>query len=352
MDAEEREKAYAQAGVVAPPERKSATDQERSLLRSSVVREATTEEADAWVSQNIRFLSEKAKNAFVDMNAKDKFRVMSEGSMHECRDSTDILYGRVKRFMDMEAKLRSMANSDPNAVEKPKEKIISSVARSIAQQMSMPKLEEVPEHERRTGFAVGTGPPEEAPKAPEKPKVGTRKGVGGVIEALQKKYTMEKGERAKVISETKELWKIEGDRNVPKVHCNTGWKWVLQGDEAAAKKKAEVQAQKQQEKQDAEKKKADEEMRKKGERTEETAKKSKDSQVDGHRKSRRRSSSRSAASPSKSRRRSKSLSKRKKQADSSDEPSSKPSRAHDRKKRSRKCSRSSSSRSRDRRRRK
>merc|ERR1719253_1545078 len=101
-----------------------------------------------------------------------------------------------------------MANSDPTAVEKPKEKKISEVARTIAHQMATPILEEVPEHERRFGTAAGTGAPVEEPKA-EKVLVGTRQGVGGVIEAIQKKYNMQKGQRAKVVAETKELWKME-----------------------------------------------------------------------------------------------------------------------------------------------
>merc|ERR1712176_526655 len=128
--------------------------------------------------------------------------------------------------------------------------------------MAMPILEEVPEHERRFGTAAGASKPVEEPKA-EKVLVGTRQGVGGVIEAVQKKYNMQKGQRAKVVAETKELWKMEGDLNVPKVHMNKGWRWVLQGDDQAAKKKAEEQALKKQEKEEAEKRKRNEERHRK-----------------------------------------------------------------------------------------
>ena len=54
----------------------------------------------------------------------------------------------------------------------------------------MPKLVEVPESERRTGTAVGTGPAAiVTPTAPEKVLVGSRKGVGGVIEAFPSTLT-------------------------------------------------------------------------------------------------------------------------------------------------------------------
>merc|ERR1712139_358866 len=100
-------------------------------------------------------------------------------------------------------------------------------------------------------------------------------------EALQKKYTLQKGERVKVIAETKELWKLDGDRNVPKTHRNIGWKWVLQGDEEKEKKKAEEQARKQKEKEEAEQRKAEERRQKKEEeRKLEAAKKVKDSKAD------------------------------------------------------------------------
>merc|ERR1711862_931123 len=79
------------------------------------------------------------------------------------------------------------------------------------------------------------------------------------------KYNMQKGQRAKVIQETKELWKMEGDLNVPKVHANKGWKWVLQGEAESAKKKAEEQARKAQEKSEADKRRKDEESRSKAE---------------------------------------------------------------------------------------
>lgn len=303
IDAATLEKAYAQAGVV-PPARKRATEDEKDLLRGSIVRKASQEEADAWVAQNIRFLTQKAQNAFTDMSDEDKFRVMSEGAMTECRDATEILYGRVKRFMDMEAKLKSMANADPSAVEKSKDKKISTVALSIAHQMSTPKLEEVPENERRTGTVVGTGPAVDVPKAPEKALVGTRQGVGGVIEALQKKYMMQKGDRAKVVAETKELWKMEGDINVPKTHRNSGWKWVIQGEEAAALKKAEEKARKQREKEEADQQKAEEEKRRKeAKRKEEAAPKSRSNAKESKKKkkSRQWSNSRSQSSPSRSR---------------------------------------------------
>lgn len=357
MDAETdeiaREQAYEQAGVIAPPLRK-ATEKEKNLLRSSIVRKATTEEADAWLSANIRLLSQKAQKAFEDMNDEDKFRVMSEGPMRDAADATEILYGRVKRFMDMEAKLRAMANSTPNVVEKPKEKKISSVALSIAQSMSMPKLEEVPEHERRTAGYSSALPESELPKVAEKALMGTRVGVGGVIEALQKKYTMQKGERARVVAETKELWKMEGDRNVPKVHRGSGWKWVLQGEEEAEKKKAEEKAQKQKEKGEAEKNKAEGGKRKREDERKEDSKKNKDSKTSRHNKGRGcsrscESSSASLSKPRKDRRSKQRSTARRKDDNSSDQGSTNDRRAAS-KTRDRKRSPSSGSGSRRRRR--
>eukprot|EP00971_Amphidinium_carterae_P219445 4356697-Amphidinium_carterae.2 len=88
--------------------------------------------------------------------------------------------------------------------------------------MANPKLEEVPESERRCTGVVTQETVEDTSQLE-----GSVRGVGGVIEALQKKYGLQKGDRVRVVAETKELWKLEGERTVPKVHGNTGWKWVL-----------------------------------------------------------------------------------------------------------------------------
>lgn len=292
-----------------------ATDEEKNLLRRSIVRKATIEETDWWINQNLKFLSEKARTVFHDMSDEDKFRVMSEGPLSECRDVVEILYGRVKRFMEMEAKLRSMANSGTKAVEKPKEKQVSQVAQQIAHQMAMPILEEVPESERRLG-TVGTV--NAVKESKEKVLIGTKQGVGGVIEALQKKYNMQKGQRAKVIAETKELWKMDGDLNVPKVHMNKGWKWVLQGGDEAAKKKAEDQARKKAEKEEHEKLRKQDKHKKEERAQDETDKKTKsvkEKKVKKSRERKRSSESRSSSSP-KRKTKSKSKSKQKRKTSS------------------------------------
>lgn len=203
-----------------------ATQDEKKLLKKTIVRKATHEECDAFMQVSASHLSDKAKTAFFQMSDEDKFRVMYEGPVTDCRDSTEVLYGRVQRFMDMERTLRTLAVSEAQeSEEKPKEKRVSEIAMAVAQQLSTPLLEEVPEHERRCIPRAGAAEP--LPESDSGQLVGTCKGVGGVIEALQKKYTMAKGQRLRVVGESKELWKLEDDKNVPKTHCNTGWKWVV-----------------------------------------------------------------------------------------------------------------------------
>mmetsp|Transcript_77496 Transcript_77496/g.230864 ORF Transcript_77496/g.230864 Transcript_77496/m.230864 type:complete len:359 (-) Transcript_77496:116-1192(-) len=223
-----------------------ATEDEKKMLRTAqLVRQATPEEVEAWLTASSTHMSEKAKTAFLAMTPENQYRVMYEGVLTESKDSTEILYARVQRFMDMESQLKKLANAtEARAAEaanrKPKEKKISDLAVAIGKALVSTDLpEEVPESERRC-TPVATQPAAEPKKAA--PLVGGRKGVGGIIEALQKKYGMQRGERARVVAETKELWKLQGEKTVPKTHCSQGWKWVLQGGDEAAKKKAEAKA--------------------------------------------------------------------------------------------------------------
>lgn len=225
-----------------------ATEEEKKLLRSAqLVRKATPEEVEAWLAVSTVHMSEKSKTAFHGMSPENQYRVMYEGPLTESKDSTEILYARVQRFMDMENQLKKLANVTEEAqkaqANKPKEKKVSELAMAIGKALVSTDLpEEVPDSERRFAAPVGSAQPA-APqaKAATTPSAGSRKGVGGVIEALQKKYNMAKGERAKVIAETKELWKLEGERTVPKTQCNQGWRWVLSVPDDAAKKKSEAQ---------------------------------------------------------------------------------------------------------------
>eukprot|EP00927_Polykrikos_kofoidii_P039226 TRINITY_DN33657_c0_g1_i1.p1 TRINITY_DN33657_c0_g1~~TRINITY_DN33657_c0_g1_i1.p1 ORF type:complete len:473 (-),score=96.01 TRINITY_DN33657_c0_g1_i1:127-1509(-) len=274
-----------------------ATAEEKTRLRNFIARDATAGERDDFLHTNAAFLSERAKSAFLDMNAKDQYRVIAEGQMTPCENSTEVLYARIRSFMEMEKKVRSLASSDdPSRLQK-REAVVPSVALEIAAQIAHPMFEEVPDSERRcAGFER---PPEdcqcpkghkmslvrdcdgtcdrckrEVTKAPRvlecgacnwwlcencftkdeasSPGVveGTCRGVDGVVEALQKKYGMQKGERARVVAETKELWKITGDRTLPKVQCNTGWKWIIKGAEEEARRKAEEAARRKKEKQE------------------------------------------------------------------------------------------------------
>mmetsp|Transcript_21532 Transcript_21532/g.50191 ORF Transcript_21532/g.50191 Transcript_21532/m.50191 type:complete len:359 (-) Transcript_21532:204-1280(-) len=241
-----------------------ASAEEKALLKGFVARDATEEERDGFLQSNVTFLSDKAKRAFMDMSAKDQFRVIADGPMTSSQDSTEILYGRVKRFKDMETQVRNLAHANYDAPKGGKaEERVSNVSMQIAQAMANPVFEEVPESERRCTPAAVAQPagPEDNSKLE-----GDLRGVGGVVEALQKKYGLQKGERVRVVAETKELWKLEGEKTVPKAHSNSGWKWVLKGAEEEAKKKALELARKKMLKEEA--KKREEEEKKKREAAE------------------------------------------------------------------------------------
>lgn len=230
-----------------------ATEEEKKLLRNSkLVRPATGDEVEAFLVASGAHMSVQAKTAFYAMNPENQYRVMYEGPLTDCSDSTEILYARVQRFMDMENQLKKLANADTTAKEakKPKQKKTSELAMAIGRALvSTVPPEEVPEGERRFAAPAAGGPPRMEPKAAA-PLEGSIKGVGGVIEALQKKYSMQKGERLRVIAETKELWKLEGEKTVPKTQCNQGWKWVLKGVEEAAEREAAERLRKKREAED------------------------------------------------------------------------------------------------------
>jgi len=216
-----------------------ATEEEKKLLRSTALaRKATEDEVEGWLAASNTHMSEKARTAFHGMTPENQYRVMYEGPLTESRDSTEILYARVQRFMDMESQLKKLANATDEKSEAGNSKKVkaSELAVAIGKAIVNPVLpDEVPEHERRFAPAVGTKMAPEPKAAP--PLVGKLKGVGGIIEALQKKYSLQKGDRIKVVAETKELWKLEGEKTVPKTHQGQGWKWVLPlGDEPAKKK--------------------------------------------------------------------------------------------------------------------
>ncbi|CAE8611822.1 unnamed protein product [Polarella glacialis] len=251
----------------------AATEEEKSLLRKFVGRPASEEERDSFLVKNASYLSDRARNVFIDMSPTDQYRVIFEGKMHDCKDATEILYGRVKRFMDMEMKLRSMSHGT-GQTEKPKKEMskrMKEISEQIAHSISNPIYEEVPEDQRRTSGVMQIL--EEETK-PNNTLEGSKKGIGGVIEALQKKYSMFKGERAQVVNETKELWKLSGDKNVIKVHLGTGWKWVMKGEAEKAKKDAEDKAikkeenRKKREEEDAQQKLQEEEKKSKKEKKE------------------------------------------------------------------------------------
>eukprot|EP00913_Durusdinium_trenchii_P019802 g18614.t1 len=165
-----------------------------------------------------------------EMSATDQFRVIFDGPMKESRDPVEILYGRVKRFLDMELQLRAMSKRSNHDAEK-------------AKKQPSAKMQD-------DWDSWDPSRPREATK----PKIleGSVKGVGGVIEAMQKKYAMVKGERLRVVNETKDLWKLEGEKTVPKCQMNTGWKWVVKGAEDEVKKKQEETARKKEAKRKAE----------------------------------------------------------------------------------------------------
>lgn len=249
-----------------------ATDKEKHQLRSYVAREATESERDAFLKSNASVLSERAKDAFLEMTAKDQYRCLQGGPITECQGSrvTEVLYSRVTDFMEMEKKVRSLAGAGEARVhEVPRSsRPVTGIVAAVAQQMANPVFDEVPEDQRRcSGAAVDAVPDNGRPgRLTTGGLEGSIKGVEGVIEALAKKYGMQKGERARVISENKELWKVQGDRTLPKSQIGVGWKWVIKGEAEEAKRKAvELERRKRVKQLMEEEKKAEEEKQKKEE---------------------------------------------------------------------------------------
>eukprot|EP00928_Gymnodinium_smaydae_P005274 TRINITY_DN11806_c0_g1_i2.p2 TRINITY_DN11806_c0_g1~~TRINITY_DN11806_c0_g1_i2.p2 ORF type:complete len:237 (-),score=80.60 TRINITY_DN11806_c0_g1_i2:1256-1966(-) len=224
-----------------------ATDEEKRLLREYVARDATEDERNAFLHASAAVISDRARNAFLDMSAKDQYRVIAAGPMTPCENSTEILYTRVKDFQEMERKVRSLAGTVEESQKK--EKKVSDIALAVASQIANPKFDEVPASERRCAGAAFEHVAEEE-GATCAALEGTCRGVGGVIEALLKKYSMQKGERVRVVGESKELWKVDGERTLPKTQCGVGWRWVIKGADAEAKKKAEEAARKKREKEE------------------------------------------------------------------------------------------------------
>eukprot|EP00747_Dinoflagellata_sp_TGD_P180211 gnl/TRDRNA2_/TRDRNA2_32277_c0_seq1.p1 gnl/TRDRNA2_/TRDRNA2_32277_c0~~gnl/TRDRNA2_/TRDRNA2_32277_c0_seq1.p1 ORF type:complete len:282 (+),score=52.79 gnl/TRDRNA2_/TRDRNA2_32277_c0_seq1:115-960(+) len=65
-------------------------------------------------------------------------------------------------------------------------------------------------------------------------------GVGDVVEVLRAKYGCRRGDRLRVLGESRMLWKLEGGKTIPKIHDQIGWRWVQAADgetEAAAQEK-------------------------------------------------------------------------------------------------------------------
>lgn len=215
---------------------------DRTLLQHYVARNATPEEADLFIEKNCDFISEKAKRAFLDMSPQDQCRVIQMGPMRPCDNSVEVLYARLKESAEMERQVRTMMpalGASRVKAAMTRNKPSTGIVAAIAQQLSNPKYDEVPEEQRRcAGKAVDNMEPLLDVKATGS-LAGTSQGVGGVIESMGKKYSMQKGERARVIRETRELWVVEGDRSVPKTQKNIGWKWIVQGADQVQKKKQE-----------------------------------------------------------------------------------------------------------------
>eukprot|EP00933_Yihiella_yeosuensis_P044438 TRINITY_DN39565_c0_g1_i1.p1 TRINITY_DN39565_c0_g1~~TRINITY_DN39565_c0_g1_i1.p1 ORF type:complete len:378 (-),score=104.41 TRINITY_DN39565_c0_g1_i1:39-1172(-) len=301
-----------------------ATEEEKKMLRSFAPREASQEERDGFLVKNAAFLSNKARGVFMDMSPTDQYRVIFDGPMKDSKDSVEILYARVKRFMDMESRVRALsgnANQAPKPKKAPSAKL-TEISEQIAHSLANPTFEEVPESERRTA-GVNQDLPEEKPNSALE---GSVKGVGGVIEALAKKYGMQKGERSQVVAETKELWKLASEKTVPKPQVNVGWKWVLKNSEAEAKKAAEEAARKKAAKEEAEKKKKEEEGAAK-KKNEVKSKKRKDSSESSEEVKKKKEKKGKESSKAKSKKRKNSSESSEEAAEQSEESSRSPSRS-------------------------
>lgn len=214
---------------------------------SHLVREAHEEEAEAWITANAECLDEIAINEFRNMTGKDKARVIAEGRLGDCQDPGAVILARAKRAREMENQVvemmcKAQSKKGKTKVLKPPTDPALAAKLNDCFVQGYAKIKEVPKEESRFAPPAGAAPvldPAEEAARKNAELIGNIRGIGGVVEMVKAKYGCQKGQRFKVVGESGGmggLWKLEGNRTIPKPQVNDGWKWVMsQGDDPQKK---------------------------------------------------------------------------------------------------------------------
>jgi len=190
---------------------------------------ATPEEVEAFIGSNKRWLSEEAEEILKVMNPTDQKRVIAAGTMSGCRDPVAVVQTRAKKAREMEVEFEQLTRGKQEKVNEPVVPVPKFSA-EVGAAYIYAKPEEVRREESR--FAP---PPAKGTEDNGGLLVGDVRGVGGVVEILRAKYGCSRGQRMRVIGETNGLLQFEGGKTVPKNHEGSGYRWVLQSGEEAAK---------------------------------------------------------------------------------------------------------------------
>lgn len=207
-------------------------------LESKLVKPATSEELEAFVKSNDRWLAGEALELLRAMSPVDQRRVISAGTMSGCRDPVAVIQTRVKKARDMELELENLAAGKKPLLhdEKPGLATRSFREEEAAAHLYAPP-EEVCAMESKFASSVDSARGGGAGQT----LMGDAPGVGGVVEMLKAKYGCLKGQRARVIGETQSLLQFEGGKTAPKAHEGSGWKWVIREEEESKQSAAEAQ---------------------------------------------------------------------------------------------------------------
>lgn len=207
-------------------------------LESKLAKPATSEELEAFVKSNDRWLEGEAVELLRAMSPVDQRRVISAGTMSGCRDPVAVIQTRVKKAREMELELENLAAGKKPLLhdEKPGPATQSFREEEAAAHLYAPP-EEVGAMESKFASSVDSARGGSAGQT----LMGDAPGVGGVVEMLKAKYGCLKGQRARVIGETQSLLQFEGGKTAPKAHEGSGWKWVIREEEESKQSAAEAQ---------------------------------------------------------------------------------------------------------------
>lgn len=203
-------------------------------------KQGTEDEVAKFITANHKYLDEADIADLKALSPEDRWRVIADGPLALSMDAKAIVEHRARQGRDIENNLVSVFQERAalGGEKRPSGRAARaataadpSLAGHCAEVFTSYVGKEVPEHLRRTaGFAVADASFEDKSRL-----VGAVKGTGGVVQILKAKYGCSKMEKYRVVGDSggaAGIWKLEGEKCIPKTHLKQGgWKWVLQDEE-------------------------------------------------------------------------------------------------------------------------